>query len=535
MPIVRRRLVPVALAGLLLATVAPLTATAATDFPAGDEGYHTYAEVEAVTARVAADHPDIARRFSIGKSYEGRELWAMKISDAVGSDQAEPEVLIDGGHHADEHMAVEMALQVMHWLVDGYGTDDRITRTVDTREIWIVFLVNPDGAEYDIRGGTYRLWRKNRQPTPGSSAIGTDLNRNYDYRWGGGGRTSSDPKAITYRGPAAFSAPETRAMRDFLRSRVVGGRQQIRAYLTFHEYGRLVMWPYGYTYSDVPTDMTSSDQQSLVVIGKQMAALNGYRPQQASELYISSGTSRDYAYGKYRIWAYTIELSDDDYLDDSRIASETGRNRLAVLYLMDRASCPLAVVSAAVATARCGAFDDDLEVWAGWTTDPDGTDTATTSGAGAFARSDPASTSASGPKQLGSVPSGARAFVTGAAAGTSAGAGDLDGRTSIRSRPISLPASSGQRLFFRYVFAHGPTSSSADSLKAYVEEADGDLVPVWTVAGRAVDRDGVWTSAYVGMDSWAGTTIRLRFVAVDGGAGNLLEVELDDIRITRPS
>jgi hypothetical protein len=133
------------------------------------------------------------------------------------------------------------------------------------------------------------------------------------------------------------------------------------------------------------------------------------------------------------------------------------------------------------------------------------------------------------------VPSGARAFVTGAAAGTSAGAGDLDGRTSIRSRPISLPASSGQRLFFRYVFAHGPTSSSADSLKAYVEEADGDLVPVWTVAGRAVDRDGVWTSAYVGMDAWAGTTIRLRFVAVDGGAGNLLEVELDDIRITRPS
>jgi carboxypeptidase T len=534
MPLSPRRLVPLALAGLLLATVAPLTARAA-DFPAGDEGYHTYAEVEAVTAQVAAEHPTIARRFSIGKSHEGRELWAMKISDGVGSDQAEPEVLIDGGHHADEHMGVEMALQVMHWLVDGYGTDDRITRTVDTREIWIVFLLNPDGAEYDIRSGAYRLWRKNRQPTPGSTAIGTDLNRNYDYRWGGGGRTSSDPKAITYRGPAAFSAPETRAMRDFLRSRVIGGRQQIRAYLTFHEYGRLVMWPYGYTSRDVPADMTTSDHQSLVAIGKQMAALNGYRPQQASDLYISSGTSRDYAYGKYRIWAYTIELSNDDYLDDSRIASETGRNRLAVLYAIDRASCPLAVVSAAVATARCGAFDDDLEVWAGWTTNPDGTDTATTSAAGAFARSDPASTSADGPKQLGSVPSGARAFVTGAAAGASAGAGDLDGRTSIRSRPVSLPASSGQRLFFRYVFAHGPTSSSADSLKAYVEEADGDLIPVWTVAGSAVDRDGAWTSVYVGMDAWAGETIRLRFVALDGGAGNLLEVELDDIRITRPS
>jgi carboxypeptidase T len=534
MPIPRRRLAPIALAGLLLASLAPLTANAASDFPAGDEGYHTYAEVEAVTAAVAAEHPDIAQRFSIGQSHEGRELWAMKISDNVATDEAEPEILIDGGHHGDEHMGVEMALQVMHWLVDGYGADSRITRTVQTREIWIVFLVNPDGAEYDIRGGTYRLWRKNRQPTPGSTAIGTDLNRNYDYRWGGGGRTSSDPKAITFRGPSAFSAPETRAMRDFLRSRSVGGRQQIRVYLTFHEYGRLVMWPYGYTTSDVPADMTTADHDSLEVIGRQMGALNGYRPQQASDLYISSGTSRDYAYGLYRIWAYTIELSNADYLDDSKIAGETGRNRSAILYLMDRASCPLAVLGATVATARCGPFDDDLEVWAGWTTNPGGTDTATTSGAGAFARSDPASTTSSGPKQLGSVPSGSRAFVTGSSAGSSAGAADLDGRTSIRSRAITLPSATG-RLFFRYVFAHSAGSSSADSLKAYIEEADGDLVSVWSVAGAAVDRDGAWTSAYVNVDAWAGQTIRLRFVAVDGGADNLLEVQLDDIRITRPN
>jgi len=535
MPISRRRFIPVALAAVLLASIAPLTASAATDFPAGDEGYHTYAEVEAVTAAVAAAHPDIAQRFSIGQSHEGRELWAMKISDNVATDEAEPEVLIDGGHHADEHMGVEMALQVMHWLVDGYGTDSRITRTVDTREVWIVFLVNPDGAEYDIRSGTYRLWRKNRQPTPGSSYIGTDLNRNYDYRWGGGGRTSANPQAITYRGPSAFSAPETRAMRDFLRSRVIGGRQQIRVYATFHEYGRLVMWPYGYTYGDVPTDMSTADHDALVVIGRQMGSLSGYRAQQASDLYISSGTSRDYAYGKYRIWSYTFELSNGDYLDDSKIASETGRNRASVLYLFDRASCPLAVLGTTVANARCGAFDDDLEVWAGWTTNPDGTDTATTSGSGAFSRSDPASTSADGPKQLGTVASGSRAFVTGASAGSSAGAADLDGRTAIRSRAIPLPSTTGQRLFFRYVFAHDARSSSADSLKAYVEEADGDLIPVWSVAGAAVDRDGAWTSAYVNMDAWAGQTIRLRFVAVDGGAGNLLEVELDDIRVTRPS
>ena len=95
----------------------------ATEFPAGYKGYHSYTEVAAETAAVAAAHPDIVQRFSIGKSYQGRELWAVKISDNVATDENEPEVLFDGAHHADEHMGAEMTLQIMHWLVDGYGTD----------------------------------------------------------------------------------------------------------------------------------------------------------------------------------------------------------------------------------------------------------------------------------------------------------------------------------------------------------------------------------------------------------------------------
>ena len=72
-----------------------------------------------------------------------------------------------------------------------------------------------------------------------------------------------------------------------------------------------------------------------------MASTNGYKPEQASDLYISSGTSRDYEYGMYRIFAYTFEMSIRDYPDDSKIESETGRNKEAVLYLMERAWCPL--------------------------------------------------------------------------------------------------------------------------------------------------------------------------------------------------
>ena len=523
------------LAAPLLAAVFAVVAVStvsASEFPAGREGYHSYTEVTADVAAVAAAHPDIVSRFSIGKSYKGRDIWAAKVSDNVGVDEAEPEVLFDGGHHADEHMGVEMTLRILHWLVDGYGTDPRITSIVNSREIWIVFNMNPDGSEFDISGGRFHYWRKNRQPTPGTTSIGTDLNRNYGYHWGGGGRTSSNPAAITYRGTGPFSTPEDRAMRDFLASRVIGGRQQIRTAITFHESGRLVMWPYGYTKTDIPRDMTAQDHAALAVIGRAMARTNGYRPEQASDLYVSSGTTRDYLYGVYRVFSYTFEMSITDYPDDSMIAAETGRNREAALYLMERAWCPLAVLGAAVQTARCGAFDDDLEVRRGWTVDPDRTDTAPANAR--FTRNDPAATSRDGPKQRGSTPSGRMAFVTGAPAGSSPGARDLDGRTSIRSAPIVLPAGTGQKLTFAYVFAHSAGSSAADWLRAEVELADGTRAPLFTRFGSPADVDGAWRTAVVSMDAFAGQTVRLRFVAQDGGPGNLLEVELDDIRVTRP-
>ena len=361
---------------------------------------------------------------------------------------------------------------------------------MNTREVWIILAVNPDGAEYDISGGKFHFWRKNRQPNAGTTAIGTDLNRNFGYRWGGGGRTSTNPLAITYRGPFAFSAPETRNVRDFLASRVVNGRQQIRTAITFHETGRLVMWPYGYTYADVPVDMTLDDHNALAIIGKHMAATNGYKPEQASDLYITSGTTRDYEYGMYRIFSYTFELSVKDYPDDSLIASETGRNKEAVLYLIERASCPLAVLGMPTRIARCGAFDDDLEVGRGWQVNADGTDTAT---AGAWQRGDPQpTTTAAGRKQPDGVTSGRYAFVTGAAAGSSPSANDLDGgRTTATSPTIDLPATADQKLQFRWSFATDATAGAGDEFR--VEVLDGaTATTVLVTKGTGRDRNASW-------------------------------------------
>ena len=158
-------------------------AARAADFPPYDSRYHTYAEMVAEIMAAQAAHPDIVKISSIGKSYQGRTIWLAKVSDNVAVDEDEPEVLFDGLHHAREHLSLEQTLAILRWLTTGYGTDPQITTLVDTRETWIVFAVNPDGAEYDLTGSPYRAWRKNRQPNAGSTAIGTDINRNYGYHW----------------------------------------------------------------------------------------------------------------------------------------------------------------------------------------------------------------------------------------------------------------------------------------------------------------------------------------------------------------
>jgi len=319
-------------------------------FPPADSGYHDYNEMVTELQQAAFDHPGIFSLFSLGTSYEGRTIWAGKISDNVGVDEDEPEVLLTHHQHAREHLTVEQGLYTLHMLLDGYGVDPRITQDVDSREIWMIFDMNPDGGEYDIATGTYANWRKNRQPNAGSSYIGTDLNRNWAYNWGCCGGSSTDPSSTTYRGPAAFSAPETQVVRDFVDSRVVNGVQQIRANIDFHTFDELVLWPYSYTLTDVPADMTQDDHDALVALGQAMAATNGYTPEQASDLYIFDGSINDWLYGVHRIFSYTFEMypiSTDQagfYPPDEVIPAQTARNREAILYLIEQSGCLYTVI-----------------------------------------------------------------------------------------------------------------------------------------------------------------------------------------------
>ena len=469
---------------------------------------------------------------TIGQSHQNRAIWAAKISDNVGTDENEPEVLFDALHHAREHLTVEQALAVLRWLSDGYPSNSTVKRLVDTREIYIVFMVNPDGGEYDLDRRPYRGWRKNRQPNSGSTDVGTDLNRNYDYHWGCCGGSSGSTGSSTYRGRSAFSAPRPgrSATSSTAGWSVASSRSRPRSRST-----RPANRCSGRTAtpaSTVPSDMTVDDYAALREIGRRLASKNRYTPMQSSSLYITDGDEIDWAYGRHRIFMYTFEMYPRGvtsisrfYPADELITRETERNKSAVLYLIDVAGCLYAPTGKTL--THCGPLNDDFEVSRGWAVDPLGSDTAT---GGVWQRLNPAATN----YQSTSATSGSIALVTGAAAGSTSSANDLDGgATSVRSPEIALPSSVG-RLTFRYYLAHASNSSAADTFQAFVEDSGGARTLVRAEVGAANTDRAAWTSASISLTPWAGETIRIVFVATDGGPESLVEAAVDDVRITRP-
>jgi carboxypeptidase T len=352
----RRWLSIVALANLV-ALLAPNPVAAAE--PAGFEYYHTYAENKAFIDSTVAAHPGIARRFNIGRSYQGRKIWGIKISDNATTDENEPEIFVNAEIHARERATNELALNMIATLTDNYGGSDalsqRVTDIVNSREIWIVPMVNVDGAEFDISGGRWHRWRKNRQPIPGSTEIGIDLNRQFGYMWNCCGGSSSNPASDTYHGPSAWYAPEARRYRNFVNSRVVGGQQQIKVLLSLHSAGGLVLWPYSYTKADVPPEMPQDDHDAFVALGRDLAALNGYKPEQGSDLYIVDGDQDDWAYHEHGIFTYTFEMRRGAlkryYPTQSELATDINNNRPAVLELLEQADCPYR--AAGLAATHC--------------------------------------------------------------------------------------------------------------------------------------------------------------------------------------
>ncbi len=284
--------------------------------------YFTYDTMVQTLKGYVSSHPTLCKLESIGKSCEGRDIWALKISKNVNADEKEPRVLIMGAHHSREWISFEVPMATLKALVEGYGADERLTRLVDSREIWFVPMVNPDGVTYSQTKERY--WRKNRRKNSDGS-FGVDPNRNYGYQWGGAG-TSNSPGADTYRGPSAFSEPETQAIRDF------ATKMRFSADITFHSYSELILYPWSYA-----EGVANPDKEVFAKFAGEMAAFNKYTPQESCDLYPSSGDTDDFMYGQLKSLSFTFELARTFIPQPSEIANICAANVPAVLHLIDKA------------------------------------------------------------------------------------------------------------------------------------------------------------------------------------------------------
>lgn len=264
-----------------------------------------YAELDALEAI----GPDVTA-IEVGTSLEGRPIRGLRFE----RDPQTPVVLINACQHAREWLSVTTAMGLAEALAthesapidDGSFADPdaaaQLDALLDEVSFIVVPVVNPDGYVYTWDDD--RLWRKNRQ-----SEHGVDLNRNWATAWGGPG-SNGDIESNNYRGEAAFSEPETAALRDLMLA-----EDRLVAHVDLHTYGQLVLYPWGWS------DAVSPDDDVLAPLADDVAttitAAYGveYEPRRAGSWYAASGNLMDWSYGELGLRALTIELRPDEAID----------------------------------------------------------------------------------------------------------------------------------------------------------------------------------------------------------------------------
>ncbi|MBN2564581.1 MAG: carboxypeptidase regulatory-like domain-containing protein [Candidatus Eisenbacteria bacterium] len=253
--------------------------------------YHSYAEITAELAAWAAAYPSITQLVSIGTSFQGREIWALKITDNPTVQEDEAEIQWIGCHHGNETISAEVCYYTAEYLLENYGADPQVTWLVNEREIWIIPILNPDGH---VAGTRY-------------NAEGTDLNRNYACPCGCNAST-------------AFSAPETQALRDFN-----VGMNPVTS-LTFHSGAVYVNYLWDYSYAATP------DEPMIITISNGYGARSGLPVTNGADWYIAHGTCQDWCYDTRGEIDTTIEVSTSYEPPASQIDTIVNSNISAMLY-----------------------------------------------------------------------------------------------------------------------------------------------------------------------------------------------------------
>lgn len=244
--------------------------------------------------------PNVVSRRSIGTSINGETIWAYCFKSPFGT-RAPNAIVIESLIHAREWITGACTMHIATKLCDLFSTPNT-NRAIANQAVWIIPIANPDGYRYTWT--TNRLWRKNRRFVSGSN-FGIDLNRNYAKGWGSNNGSSGNPASETYRGTAAFSEPETQAVRDFIAS-----LPRVGGFIDYHSYAQLILAPWAYTTTAPP------DASLYTTVGNSLKAqMDGFGAtyiagQTATTLYVASGVSSDYVYDVRHNLSFGIELRD---------------------------------------------------------------------------------------------------------------------------------------------------------------------------------------------------------------------------------
>jgi len=313
----------------VLAARAALTATVnAAARTAGIPGFACYRTVEetyASMAQLAADFPDLVTTVTLGESWQWRNsagAAGYQLSGMVLTNRKvmgpKPVFFLMASIHARELTTTETALRFAEQLARGYGHDPDATWLLDYTEIHIAPQANPDGRKKVEAGLDWRKNVNNDFCAYDPFRFGVDLNRNSSFKWGqctGFGCSTTDACSLLYRGVSGASEPETQALESYMRTifRDARGAQNGDAapadtpglMISLHSYFPKILFPWGWTTTPAP------NSQGLQTLARKFGFYTGYPACQSGAsgcIYLTDGTTDDFAYGELGVAAYTFEL-----------------------------------------------------------------------------------------------------------------------------------------------------------------------------------------------------------------------------------
>jgi extracellular matrix protein 14 len=211
---------------------------------------------------IEAMFPSIAEMTSVGKSYEGRDIYAMRLSAPNSSSPtAAPRqtILVTGGLHGREWISTSTVNYLLWSIVTSYEKEPMLTKLLQRFDLVFVPVLNPDGYEYTWQ--TNRLWRKSRQLTKMRFCRGLDLDHAFGYAWGAL-EHETDPCSESYGGDEPFQAVEASELAKWAKNETENGTK-FAAFIDLHSYSQQVLFPYSHTCSVEPPNLENLEELAI--------------------------------------------------------------------------------------------------------------------------------------------------------------------------------------------------------------------------------------------------------------------------------